>query len=439
MIALRRIAAIAAVALTLAAPARAEIVIEEVVSPGGIRAWLVEAPDIAFVALELRFLGGASLDDPARLGAVNLMAGLLEEGAGQMTAQDFATARDALAAGMRFSAGDDAVSVSARMLTENRDAAAELLRKALVEPRFDADALERVRGQVLAGLRADQRDPQAIAGQLFDRIAFGDHPYGLPDDGTEASVAALTRDDIVAAHRAALARDRVFVAAVGDIDAAALGLLLDRLLGDLPETGAPLPERATAALAGGVTVERFEGPQSVVVFGQPGIPRNDPDFLTAVVVNEVFGGGGLTSRLMREVRERRGLTYGVYAAPSSGAFGETLTGRLATANATVGEAVAVLRDEWRRVAEEGLTAEELDTIKAYMTGSYALRFDGNANIARILVGMQMQGLPVDYPLTRNDQVRAITLDEANRVARRLYDPASLTFVVVGQPEGLEGQ
>jgi zinc protease len=439
MTALARLGAALALTLSLAIPARAEIAIQPVVSPGGIRAWLVEAPEIPFLALELRFAGGAGLDAPDRLGAATLMAGLLEEGAGDLDARAFAAARDALAADMGFSASDDSVTVSARMLTENRDAAVALLRKALVEPRFDPDALERVREQVLSGLQSDARDPQAIAGKMFNRLAFGDHPYCLPDDGTPETVAALTRDDIVAAHRGALARDRVFVAAVGDITPAALGDLLDTLLGDLPETGAPLPDRADAALAGGLTVEPFDAPQAVIAFGQPGIARDDPDFLAAVAVNEVLGGGGLTSRLMREVRESRGLTYGIGTGLSSGAFGETLRGRVATANATVGETVAVIRAEWQRIAEAGITADELEAIKAYMKGSYALRFDGNANIARILVGMQEQGLPIDYPLIRNQRVDAITLDEANRVARALFDPERLTFVVVGRPEGLEGQ
>ncbi len=433
------IRALVLLVLLVATPARAALTIETVTSPGGITAWLVEARGIPFVAMEIRFRGGTSLDAPAVQGATNLMAALLEEGAGDRDATGFAAAREDLAASFGFDAGRDAVSVSARFLTENRDAAVELLRQALVLPRFDPEAIERVRGQVLSGLRQDARRPQAIAGDRFAALAFPDHPYGRNGSGTPDSVAALTRDDIIAAHRGALARDRVVVAVVGDIGAAELGPLLDRLLGDLPAEGAPLPPVAQAALEGGIVVEPFPGPQSVIVFGHAGIPRDDPDALTAALVAEVVGGGRFGTRLTTEVREKRGLTYGIYAANAAGEYGATVTGRVSTANATAAETIAVIRAEWGRIAREGITQEELDATKTWMTGSYPLRFDGNARIAEILVGMRMQGLPPDYPLTRNDRVRAITLADANRVAARLFDPARLTFVVVGQPEGLEGQ
>jgi zinc protease len=422
--------------LILALPARAELTIRPVTSPGGISAWLVEAHDIPFVALEIRFVGGTSLDPAGAAGAVNLMTALLEEGAGDLDARAFAAARDDLAASFSFSAGRDAVSVSARFLTENRDAAVDLLRAALVAPRFDDDAIERVRGQVLSGIRQDARRAQAIAGARLAALAWGDHPYGRPSEGTESSVAALDRNALVAAHRGALARDRVYVAAVGDIGAEELGPLLDRLLGDLPETGLPLPPVAEATLDGGIHVVPFPGPQSTIAFAQPGIARDDPDFLTATIVNEVLGGGRFGTRLTAEVRERRGLTYGIYTALASGQFGALVTGRVSTANETAAETIAIVRAEWARIAAEGLTAEELAGIVTWSTGSYPLRFDGNARIAEILVGMQEQGLPIDYPQRRNDLVRAITLAEANRVAARLYDPARLTFVVVGEPVGL---
>lgn len=418
-----------------ALPLRAEVPIRAVTSPGGLEAWLVEAPDIPFTALEIRFRGGTSLDAPGKGGAAKLMAGLIEEGTGDLDAQGFAAARDALAADFRFSADRDSISVSARFLTENRDEALDLLRRALVEPRFDADAIERVRGQLLANIRADARDPQALAGRAFARLAFGNHPYGRPGDGTEETAVALTRDDVIAAHRGALARDRLHIAAVGDITAAELGPLLDTLLGGLPEAGAPLPPRAEVRLTGGVTVEPFPGPQSVILFGHEGIARDDPDFFAAFVLTEVLGGSRFVSRLMTELREKRGLTYGAYAYLAGYELADLVTGRLMTANATAAEALEVLRDEWARIASEGVGVEELDAAKTYLTGAYPLRFDGNGPIARILVGMQMQGMPIDYPATRNAKIEAVTLDDARRVAARLFAPERLHFVVVGTPEG----
>ncbi|MBV2360140.1 insulinase family protein [Thalassococcus sp. CAU 1522] len=425
------------IALVLALPARAEIEIQEVVSPGGFKAWLVEEPSIPFVALEIRFRGGASLDAPGKRGATNLMVGLLEEGAGDLDARGFAEAAESLAASYRFDVGDDAVSVSARFLSETRDEAVALLRASLVEPTFEPAAIERVRAQVLASIRSDLKDPDAIAGAAFDAALFGDHPYGSPLDGTVDSVAALTRDDLLAAHKAALAQDRVYIAAVGDIDAETLGAVMDQLFGDLPETGPELPQMVDVSTEGTIQVVPFETPQSVALFGHAGLMRDDPDFLAAYVLNEVLGGGGFEARLMNEVREKRGLTYGVYSYLAAKDRAALIAGRVASANDRIAEAIAVIRDEWRKMAETGLSQEELEQVKTYLTGSYPLRFDGNARIANILVGMQMDDLGVDYVTNRNALVEALTVEDMQRVAARLLDPEALFFVVVGQPEGLD--
>lgn len=423
--------------LFLALPLHAEIAIREVTSPGGISAWLVEEPSIPFTALEIRFQGGASLDAPGKRGATNLMMALLEEGAGDLDAQGFAAAAETLAAGFGFGATDDAVSVSARFLSENRDEAVALLRAALHEPRFEETALERVRGQVLASIRADAKNPNALARQRFAGLAFGDHPYASSIEGTEESVAALTRADMIEAKDRVMARDRLFVAAVGDITEAELGALLDDLLGDLPATGAPLPARAEYALAGGVTTVPYETPQSVIVFAQPGLPRDDPDFFPAYVMLEALGGSRFSARLMHELREKRGLTYGISAHLVNLDHADYLSGGVSTANARVGETIAVIRDEWRKLAEDGLTLEELEEVKTYMTGAYPLRFDGNLPIARILVGMQMQGYDADYINRRNALIEAVTLEDVKRVAARLIQPEALHFIIAGQPEGLE--
>lgn len=434
---LAALAAAAALAATLlAGPARAAVEIEEVTSPGGIEAWLVREPSLPFVALELRFRGGSALDLPGKRGATNLMTGLLEEGAGDLDAQGFAEAREALAASFGFDVYADALSVSARFLNENRGEAVDLLRSALTEPAFDPVAVERVRGQVLAGIRSDETDPQEIAGRAFADAAFGAHPYGSDGAGTEASVRALTRDDVVEAWRRAVARDRVYVAAVGDIDAGGLGALLDELLGGLPETGAPAPETAPVLLEPGVEVVPFDSPQSVILFGHEGILRDDPDYIPAFILNGILGGSGRQSRLMEEVRERRGLTYGIYSALAPRDLAATYQGSVQTANATAGEVVEAVRAEWRRLAEEGVTEAELEEAKTYLTGAYPLRFDGNATIAEIMVGMQMSDLGVDYIAERNDLVEAVTIEEINRVAERLLRTDDLSFVVVGRPEGL---
>ncbi len=426
----------ATVVVLAAGAARAAVPVEAVTSPGGIRAWLVEDHSQRFTALEIRFRGGTNLDPPGQRGVVNLMAGLLEEGAGKLDSRAFARARDGLGARFGFGADADALSVSAAFLTENRDKAAALLHEALVAPRFDPAAIVRVKGQVLANIRAAKQDPNALAATKFYALAYPGHPYGSDDNGTVASVTALTRADIQAAYDATMGRNRIYVAAAGDITPKALGALLDKLFAGLPAKGAPLAGRASDRLTGGVTVVPFDTPQAAILFGEEGLRRKDPDFLAAYVLNEILGGGRFSARLMQALRVKRGLTYGVgtYLAPM--ADGQLLLGQVATDNAKVGAVIAGIRKVWTSMAEKGVTEAELAAAKTYLTGAFPLRFDGNGAIANILVGMQMDKIPMSYLKTRNAQVEALTVADLDRVAKRLLKPDNLRFVVVGRPQGL---
>ncbi|MBY5972436.1 M16 family metallopeptidase [Pseudooceanicola marinus] len=432
-----------ALLLLTALPLRAEVPIQEVTSPGGLTAWLVEEHSIPFTALEIRFAGGASLDEPGKRGATYLMTGLLEEGSGtgeaEMDSREFGRAVEGLAAQFSYDAHSDGLSVSARFLSENRDEAVALLRQSLVEPTFPEDAVERVKSQVLSIIRNDAKDPQKIASTNFAAQTYGNHPYATSIEGTEASVAPLTREDMIDAWRNVMVKDnnRVSIAAVGDITPEELGVLLDDLLGELPERGGPLPGQANLTLTPGVSITLYDTPQAQVIWGQEGLGMDDPDFFPAYILNQIIGGSGFDSRLMTEVRENRGLTYGIYSWLADRDYADVWMGSVASDNRRVSETIEVIRDEWARVAEEGVTAEELEQAKKYMTGAYPLRFDGNGTIARILVGMQHDDFPIDYPAGRNDRINAVTLEEINRVARERLHPDRLRFVVVGQPDGLD--
>ena len=429
-------AAIATVLTLLALPAHA-IEIQDVTSPKGIKAWLVQDDSIPFVALDIQFKGGASMDAEGKRGATNLMTALLEEGAGKRDSTQFAQAVEDLGARMSFDVDDDTLGVSFRALSENRDQAGDLLAMALTQPRFDDSAVERVRAQVQAVIRSEATDPNSIAAKELAAQAWGDHPYATSLNGTQESVAQLTRQDLVAAKNRILARDRVVVGAAGDISAEELGPLLDRILGGLPEEAtAPLPDKAELQLTGGTTVIDWDSPQTVVSFAGPGMGIDDPDYFAAFVANHILGGGGFSSRLMTEVREKRGLTYGVGTVLATGLFGQSWQGGMAGGNDTTGQAVDLIRQEWGGMAD-GVTEKELTDAKTYLTGEYPLRFDGNGRIASILAGMQLIGFPIDYINTRNDKVEAVTAEDVARVAKRLLDPANLRFVLVGRPEGID--
>lgn len=429
-----------ALALTLALLPRAEAAVEiqNVTSPAGQTAWLVEDRSIPMLALELIFPGGAVLDTEETLGAVALMTALLEEGAGDLDAQGFAVALEDTAGSIGFDAGRDSVTLTIRALSENRDDVLALARLALAAPRFDDAALERVRAQMIAARERSARNPNSIAGQAFAELAYRDHPYARPSDGTPESLAALTRDDILAAHRTAIRRGGVLVGAAGDISATELGHLIDTLLDGLPETASELPPYAEFMAPPGITVIDHPGPQSVLHFGHAGIRRDDPDFIAAFVMNEVFGGGRFGTRLMTELRQRRGLTYGIGTSLASGQSGDLFVGRFSTENARVAEAIALLRNEWAWLAEGGITQDDLDRVQTYLTGAYALRFDGNESIAGIMASMQFQGFDIDYVNIRNDLVRAVTLEQVHGIASRMIDPEALVIVIVGRPEGVDG-
>lgn len=419
-----------------AGPIAAATDIQTLQTPSEIKVWLVEDHNIPFVAFELRFDGGAGLDPIEKGGVTNLMMGLLEEGAGEMTAQEFAAAKESLAASFGYRANQDSVSISARFLTENRDEAIALLRQSLIAPRFDIDAVERVRAQVLTGLKANKKDPNDLVSKAFNDEAYGDHPYARDDSGTIGTVTGLSIEDLKAAHQYAMVLDRAYVSAVGDITAQELTDLVENLMAGLPETSPrPLPEQASLGLTQGVQVIDYPTPQSVALFGHAGIDREHLDFFAAYLLNQIFGGSGFESRLMREIRENRGLTYAINSYLVSRDYADVYIGQFSSANDRVAEALDVLRAEWTKMARDGITQEELERAQTYLTGAYPLRFDGNAKIARILVGMQMQGLDPSYIKTRNDKVSAVTLEQANTVAGWLYQPEMLRIFVIGQPEG----
>ena len=377
------------------AQARAAADIIEAVSPGGVPFWLVEERSIPIVAVEIGFETGANIEPAGKEGVVNLLSGMLDEGAGSLDAAAFARSRDELAARFGFSSSRDAFNVSAAMLSRNLDDSVELLRLALTEPRFDDAPLTRVKAQVVAGLRQRETDPGDVASDIWSATAFPGTPYGRNADGTIESVSALTADDLRAIVPAALNPAAAYVGVVGDIDAEAAGALVDRLLGDLPGSPKPEFEKLELQAAGGVQVVRMDVPQSVAIFGHAGLLRADPDFIPAYVMNYTLGGGGFSSRLYNEVREKEGLAYSVgsylYPLDRAGLY----LGQVASSNDRIARSLELIRAEWTRMANEGVTPEELEAAKKYLTGAYALRFDSNAKIASALVGIQMEDLGVD--------------------------------------------
>ncbi|MFN4283001.1 MAG: M16 family metallopeptidase [Alphaproteobacteria bacterium] len=428
--------ALMAFAVGFAAPAGA-VAIERVVSAKGVEAWLVRDTTVPVVAAQFAFHGGSALDPEGKEGLANLVAGLLDEGAGDLDSQTFQRRLEDLSISLGFDSSIDSFGGSLRTLKRNEAAAFDLLRLALNQPRFDAAAVDKIKDQTRAWLSGAAENPRRIAGRLLARAAFGDHPYGRPSEGTRASIDRIAREDLQAFAKQRFARDRLVVAVVGDITAAELRPRLDAVFGDLPASAGPVQVPVvTPALAGQVYVVEKKIPQSVVTFGQAGLSRQDPDYYIAHVMNHAFGGGGFASRLMQEIRDKRGLAYGVNTGLAPYDFSALYTGGVATQNERVGESIDIIRKEWARLRDDGLTERELADAKTFLTGSFLTNIDSTGRMASLLVGVQLENLGIDYLDKRNGFIEAVTVADVKRVAARLLDPAKLTFVVVGEPRGV---
>jgi zinc protease len=414
------------------------VTVERVESPGGIVAWLVRDSMVPLVSIEFSFRGGAALDPAGKTGLANLTSSLLDEGAGDMDSQAFQGKLSDLAVSISFSAGMDTIRGSLKTLNRTRDEAIDLLALAMTEPRFDEDAVERIRQQILTVLVRQSTDPNKIAGRVWWKAAFPDHPYGLSSQGTAETVAAITADDMRRLVTERFARDQLIVGVVGDITPEELGPLLDRAFGGLPAKGKPFTlDGPEPQAAGQIFVVESDVPQSVVLFGHGGIKRDDPDYYIAYTMNYILGGGGFASRLYEEVREKRGLAYSVYSYITPLSAAGIYTGGVSTANARVGESIDVIRAEWTRMRDAGVSEEELKDAKTYLTGSFPLRFTSTNSIARMLVGMQYNNLGIRYIEKRNALIETVTLEDVGRVAKRLLKPEALTVVVVGKPDGVK--
>ncbi len=412
--------------------------IKRIKSPGGIEAWLVESHDNPLIAMRFAFRGGAAQDPVGKDGVAYFVSGMMDEGAGDLDSVHFQDRLQSFAMRMDFDASRDVMLGNIQMLTANRDESFDLLRLALTSPRFDTDAVERVRAQIIAGLKFDENDPEEVASLAWDRLAFGDHPYGRPIKGTMASIEAISADELKDYVRRVFARDKLLVTVVGDIDAEALGKKLDEVFGALPLNSALAPvSEASPPLGPTREIILMDVPQSVAQFGHRGFSRKDDDFMAAYLLNYIIGGGGFSSRLMEEVREKRGLAYSVHSNLFPYQHGAVFVGNVATKNEAVAQSLDVIESELRRLAEGGPSPDELANAKSYLTGAYALRFESSSGIANQLLWIRIEDLGIDYVDKRNEMIDKVSLDDIKRVAKRLIEADRLITTIVGKPVDAE--
>lgn len=430
------LAALATATVVSVAPASA-VDVQKITSPGGIKAWVVADKTTPIITISFAFRGGSIRDPLGKEGRASMVRSLLDQGAGDLDAQALQRKLEDMSIRFSVSSGRDAFSGSLRTLGNTKDEAFRLLATILTKPRFDAAAVARVRRQLISAAIRSARKPNTIASRTWMARAFPDHPYGRVTGGTPKSLAAITEADLRAFVRETFARDNLVIGVVGNVDPKEVGPWLDTMFGSLPAKSAPLKVAKVAPkLDGKIDVVAFDVPQSQIIFGQTGLSRKDRDFYAAYLMNHILGQGSFTSRLYNEVREKRGLAYGVYTYLLSLDYTSLYLGSTATTNAAVKQTIEIIRRQWELMAEKGATAEELAAAKKHLTGAYPLRFAEAKGLASMLVGVQLEYLGADYFDKRNSYVEAVTLADIKRVAKRLLHEKRLTFVVVGAPKGL---
>lgn len=413
--------------LVLAMPAKA-VDIREVVTDKGIKALLVEDYTLPIVALSFSFKGGTTQDEPGKEGTLSLMRALLDEGAGDLDSTAYQAKAEEIGLEFGFSASRDSFSGGGRMLRSQLDESLELIRLAINEPRFDAEPMERMRDAIRTNIIRGKKNPSSVAQDALRKAIFEGHPYGR--ETTVESIDAITREDVIAINRKLLARENLVIGAVGAISEDELKDALNRIFGDLPlqssiEDISDIDPKLGETLSISMPV-----PNANITKIYPAIKRDNPDFFAAHLMNHILGGGTFSSRLFVEVREKRGLAYGV----SSGIASLDHTAYLAIGTTTRAEnreeVVGIIQDEIQRIRDEGVTQEELDKAKRYVAGVYAIsNLDTSSKIARVLVAIQSENLGIDYIDRREKYIEAVTLEDVNRLAKEFFSKEPTTVVV----------
>ncbi len=415
----------------------ASVAVEEVRGKSGVTALLARDSGLPLISISFAFKGGVEQDDPDKQGLSALAASLLTEGAGPYGAEEFQRRLAQASISMGFSAGRDAVLGNLKTLRDKRGEAFRLLKLALKSPRFDPEAVERVRDSQMAAMRSAFGDPEWQARNALYSATFGGHPYALRRLGTTKTLPSITREDLRRFAATRLFRDNLVIAAAGDISREELADMIDDVFGHLPPRAAlkPIPPLVWPDKPPVVLVER-DGTQTEMLFALPMPRREDPLWPAAEVANYILGGGGFSSRLMRAARDDAGLTYGIGTALADMDAGSLLIGNVAVANAETGNMKGILMRVWERLRYDSSDEAEIKAAKDYLSGALPLSLTSTHALAGFLVGCRLRGEGKDCLSRRVDLTQAVTTEEVRSVLREWFDPSRLAMAMAGRPEGV---
>ena len=437
------LAAAVATGLFCQIPVWAAIPIQHWTQPSGAQVYLVESPAVAMLDVQIDFDAGSRRDPPAQAGLASIMADMLDKG---VQAKNGAPALDENALGeawadlgAQFGAGAsaDRLSFSLRSLTEPDllDQAVALAARELAEPSFPESVWQRERQRMQAALKESYTRPASVIGRAYGLAVYGTHPYG--QEVSEATLARISSADLRAAHAAGVVACRARISLVGAVTRAQADALATQLLSRLPQRPCaslpPLPPVAEVAPLTQAEEKRipFDSAQAHVLMGQPGFKRADPDYFALTVGNYILGGGGFVSRLTQEVREKRGLTYGVSSHFSPGLHAGSFTVGLQTRPDQAAQAVALVRQVVGGFVANGPTEAELKAAKNNLVGGFALRIDSNGKLLGNIAAVAWNNLPLDYLDTWTQQVEKVTADDIKAAFARKLQPEKMVTVILG--------
>lgn len=420
--------------ILFSSPAFAAAKVEQI-SSGGVKAWVIKDNTLPIVAVKIAFKGAGYAHDPeGKQGLANFVSGTLNEGAGEYDSQTYQRLLDENGIDLGFDADRDDFYITLKTVSGNLDLALKLLKSAFFEPLFNSDDIERVRSQIATNIRKADESADYLAAKKFSEVEFATHPYARVKDGTVETLSSISADDLITYVANNFARDNMVVGIVGDVTDNSAQQIVSQLTEKLPQNAVTTKLDDFTTYPKNIQPQKvlINNPQTKIIFATPALKRKDPLFFPEYLLAHILGGDGFQARLVKEVREKRGLAYYVGTSVQNMDHADMLIGSVGTTAEQEQDVIGLVRQVYAGLQQKGITAAELDEAKGFLTGSFALNLDKNEKLASYLVMMQQENLGMDYLDKRNGYINAVTLEQVNTMAKLLLDPQSLVFVSAGQ-------
>jgi zinc protease len=401
----------------------------------GLKLIVIEHHELPVVAFHVVLNSGSALDPPPKAGLADLTAGLLRKGTTTRSATQIAQEIDFVGGGLGAGSGLDATYATCQVLAKHFDVGLELLSDIVLNPTFKEDEIDRLRQQTLSGIKEKKSDPGSVAHEKFRKFVFGDHPYGQPAEGTEKSVAAIGRDDIVNFHRRHYVPNNAILAVVGDVEPQeAIKKVKARFSrwesGEVTRPDLVEPPAITGHQI--LLVDKPDLTQTYIRLGHLGIERKNPDYFAVKLMNYILGGGGFASRLMDEVRSKRGLTYDVYCSFDYDKLKGAFEVETFTRNDSTAAAISAIIQQIKKIRADGVTDKELEDTKSFYSGYFPLQFETPGQIATEILNVELYGLGEDYLKNYRKNINAVTKEDVIMAARKYLNPDNMKLVVVSK-------